>query len=153
MLSNRLLRMTTILVVVLLSRSAGAWRHQRGQKALVRFWATSTLVRGTWGLNQDIYLAELRFPKQHESVLMRLIDAYPNEWPPLSREVLVSQSGTELRIKRDSRCDLSFSRMQLRTAPGDPMAILPVRLGYSPHLQIIPSSSPLSLCCNPIFSA
>jgi hypothetical protein len=115
--------------------TAGAWPHRHGQKARVRFLATSTLIRGTWGQNEDTYLAQLLLPKQNEAVLVRLVDAYANEWPPLARAALTADAGTVLSVKRDAECDRPFGEMLLRTAPGDPMAILPERLGYRPPLD------------------
>lgn len=131
MISNSLARITTLILFIAVSASmAGAWPHKRGHKVQVRFVATSTLVRGTWGQNEDIYLAELSLSHDTESVLVRLIDAYPNEAPPLSREILMSDSGILLRVRRDSECDRPSAQMLLRTAPGDPMAILLERLEY-----------------------
>jgi hypothetical protein len=127
-----------VLFIAVSASMAGAWPHKHGHKVQVRFVATSTLVRGTWGQNEDTYLAELSLSHDTESVLVRLIDAYPNEAPPLSREVLTSQSGTALRVNRDSECDRPFAQTLLRTAPGDPMAILPGRLGYRPPMDLTP---------------
>lgn len=53
------------IVVVLTARTAGAWPHRQGHKARVQFVATSTLIRGTWGQNEDAYLVKLLFPKQN----------------------------------------------------------------------------------------
>lgn len=103
--------------------------------------ATGTLVRGTWGQNEDTYLAELSLSHDTESVLVRLIDTYPNEAPPLSREALMSPSGTVLRVSRDPQCDSLYGEMLLRTAPGDPMAILLERLEYQPQLSWTPQPS------------
>jgi len=146
-ISNSLARITTLVLFVAVSASmAGAWPHNHGHKVRVRFLATGTLVRGTWGQNEDTYLAELSLSHDTESVLVRLIDAYPNEAPPLSREVLTSQSGTALRVNRDSECDRPFARMLLRTAPGDLMAILPERHGYRPPMERLPASQTILPC-------
>lgn len=126
--------------------TAGAWPHRHGQKARVRFLATSTLIRGTWGPNEDTYLAQLLLPKQNETVLVRLVDAYPNEWPPLARDILRSDAGTLLAVKRDAECDRPFGEILLRTAPGDPMALLPERLGYQPLLDRTPASGTILPC-------
>jgi hypothetical protein len=122
--------------------TAGAWPHQRGQKAKVRFLASGTLVRGTWGLNEDTYLAEMHLRPGNESTLVRLIDDYPNEVPPISAVVLTSELGTILRVRRDSQCDSAYSQMLLRARPGDLTAILPVKLEYQPVLpeRIEPNS-------------
>lgn len=135
-----------VLVVTVFAASVNARPHRRALKARVRFKATSTLIRGTWGPNEDTYLAESRFSRADDPVLVRLVDAYANESPPLAREILTSDSGTVLHVMRDPRCDLSFGRMLMRTAPGDPMAILPERLGYQPHLARVPDSDELLPC-------
>lgn len=140
MLSTPTVRLAGIVIALVLSANvAGAWHRKRGEKVQIHFLATSTLIRNTWGQNEDTYLAQLLFPKQNEAVLVRLVDVYPNEWPPISRDVLISQSATPIRVKRDSGCDLPFSQMLLRTAPGDPLAILPERLRYVPVMDKMPA--------------
>ena len=126
--------------------TAGAWPHQQRQKARVRFLTTSTLIRGTWGPNEDTYLAQLLLPKENEAVLVHLVDAYPNEWPPLSRSVLTSDSRALLAVRRDEQCDRPFGQILLRTAPGDPMAILPERLDYQPQLDRTPAAGTILPC-------
>ncbi|MGH9607447.1 MAG: hypothetical protein ACRD3N_17295 [Terracidiphilus sp.] len=145
---NRASHIAAILLVAALNTStAGAWLHRRqSQKTRVRFLATGTLVRGTWGENEDTYLAQLLLPKQNEAVLVRLVDAYPNEWPPLAREVLTSDSGAVLAVRRDADCDRPFGEMLLRTAPGDPMAILPERLVYQPQMDRVPEAHTILPC-------
>ena len=133
--------MTVSLLIVVTCSTASAWTHKMGQKARVKFLATSTLIRGTFGPNEDTYLAELSLNKDSEHVLIRLIDAYPNEAPPLSREDLTAPSGITLRVRRDFECDRPYEQMITRTAPGDPMAILPVRLEFQPQLERAPSSN------------
>jgi hypothetical protein len=120
--------------------SADARARIRVQKAHVRFLATSTVVRGTWGYNQDIFLAELQPARHGELQLVRLIDEYPNCYPPLATEVLKSKYGTVFKVRRDSQCDLPFGKIQLRTTPGDPMAILNERLGYQPEMDRTPEA-------------
>ena len=136
----------TILAVALTVASAGAWPRRQGENVRVRFLATSTFFRTTRGPNEDIYLAELKFQKSGEEVLVRLIDAYPNQFAPLARAVLLSDSGTMLTVKRDMECDRQFGQILLRTAPGDPMAILPERLGYRPPLQRTPAPGAVLPC-------
>jgi hypothetical protein len=87
----------------------------------------------------------IAFPKD-ESVLVRLIDAYPNEAPPLPFATLTSESGTLLFVKRDVQCDRPFGELLLRTAPGDAMAILPERLGYQPQMIGTPNSDNVVPC-------
>lgn len=133
-------------VAVVATSPLNAWPHKHGQRAQVRFLATSTLIRGTWGQNEDTYLAQMILPRQNEAVLVRLVDAYPNETPPLSRAVLISDSGTVLRVQRDEGCDRRFGEFPLRTAPGDPMAILLEPLSYRPHLDHSPQPESLLPC-------
>ncbi len=135
-----------LMIAAMTPATAGAWPHRRGQKAHVHFLASSTLIRGTWGQNEDTYLAQLLLPKQNEAVLVRLVDAYPNEWPPLAREVLRSDAGAVLAVKRDAECDRPFGQILLRTAPGDPMVILPERLGYQPQFDRTPAAGTILPC-------
>lgn len=79
-------------------------------------------------------------------MLVRLIDEYPNGFPPLSTEVLTSDSGTVLKVRRDSRCDVAYGKVLLRTRPGDPMAILRERLGYQPVMDRIPEPDMIMPC-------
>jgi hypothetical protein len=133
---NRLSQTAAALwMITTIAVSAGAWPHKQGEKALVRFLATSTLFRTTRGTNEDAYLAEMKRPKKNERILVRLMDAYPNRFAPLSRAVLQSPSGTVLIVKRDIECDRPFGQILLRTAPGDPMAILPERMSYTPAME------------------
>ena len=132
---------------LLLAHLANAWPHRHsGKKARVHFLAESTLVRGNWGWNEDAYLAELRLPKQAELVLVRLVDSYPNEAPPLSYAVLTAESGASFHVKRDQECDRPFGTMPLRAAPGDLMAILPMRLSYQPKMDRMPESGAILPC-------
>jgi hypothetical protein len=141
LISASLIRILTVMAcIATVSASADARPRIRVQKAHVRFLATSTVVRGTWGYNQDIFLAELQPARHGELQLVRLIDEYPNLSPPLPAEVLTSPSGTVLKVKRDSQCDLPFGQVQLRTAPDDPMAILHERLSYQPEMGRTPGA-------------
>ena len=147
MLFNSLSRFASVAVVLATSAAtAGARPHKQGQKAQIRFLATSTLVRGTWGWNEDTYLAELRLTTGGEPLLVRLVDAYPNAAPPLPRTALTSTSGTVLSVRRDTECDFPYGQMILRTAPGDPMSILLERLGYWPQLTRTPAPNELLFC-------
>jgi hypothetical protein len=123
-----------------------AQAHTRAQKAHVHFLATSTVLRGSWGFNQDVFLVELRFAAHGEPVLARLIDEYPSLFPPLTAEVLSSPSETVFRVRRDAQCDLPYRKVLLRTAPGDPMAILPERLSYQPKLEKTPQPDEVLPC-------
>jgi hypothetical protein len=143
---NLLRTVTAIAVIAISVHSADARSRIRVQKAHVRFLAASTFVRGTWGYNQDIFLAELLSSRHGEPLLVRLIDEYPNTYPSLSADVLASQTGTALRVKRDSQCDSSYASMLLRTAPNDPRAILHERLGYTPQLAKTPEPDAILPC-------
>ena len=147
MISGLLARIVSIVVGIAISTTtAGAWPHKNGQKARVRFLATSTLIRGTFGRNEDTYLAELTFTREGDPHLVRLVDSYPNEAPPLARAALTSASGTTFKVRRDAECDRPFGQILLRTAPGDPMAILLERLGYRPQLLITPEPNEMLPC-------
>jgi hypothetical protein len=135
---------TASLLIVLTCSTALAWTRKKGQKAQVKFLATSTLIRGTWGPNEDTYLAELLTARGDESYLIRLVDAYPNEAPPLPLAALTSDKETCLRIQRDPECDKPYEQMLLRSAPGDPITIVLDRFEYRPQLSwILQSSSKL----------
>lgn len=123
---------------------AASYRHH--QRAHVRFVATSTLLRGAWGYNEDTYLAQIVLRKESEAVLVRLIDFYTSGWPPLSHETLTAEAGTTLAVERDQTCDSSFGEILLRTAPGDPMAILPEPLSYTPIMARTPDSATVLPC-------
>lgn len=145
-LKNRLKTSIVLAIAVMTASTAGAWPRRHGQKMRVRFLATSTLLRGTWGLNEDTYLAQVLFPKQNEAILARLVDSYPSEWPSLSRQLLTSDAGAFLALKRDAACDQPFSEILLRTPPGDLMAILPEPLGYQPALERPPAPGSVLPC-------
>jgi len=137
MVSDNILRITTIgiaLFTFVAPVAVGSRIHS--QKAHVRFLATGTIIRGNFGTNQDTYLAELT---DGDNLLIRLVDEYPNEYAPLSAEVLTLVSGTSMRVIRDTKCDRPYEQMLLRAAPGDPLAILLARLVYQPKLEVIPA--------------
>lgn len=142
---SRDVRVAAGLSLVMLVASAEARARSGPQKVRLRFDATGTLIRGTFGTNQDMYLAETASPGDN-GVLLQLIDEYPNEYPPLSVEVLKEASGAVLRVRRDSSCDAAYGQLVLRTAPGDPMAILPVKLAYIPHFDKVPEASTIVPC-------
>lgn len=147
MISNAVARIVSIVAIIAISATtAGAWPHKSGQKARVRFVATSTLIRGTWGQNEDTYLAQVLTAHGEEPYLIRLVDAYPNEAPPLSVAKLTSDSGTLLRVQRDPQCDRLYGEILLRTAPGDPMGILLEPLGYRPPMKSAVNSETMIPC-------
>jgi hypothetical protein len=118
-------------------------------KARVRFLATGTLIRGTQGSNQDQYLVEVAETPASEPIIARLLDDYPTYELPLPYETLTSPTGSVLKIRRDSRCEIPYSAMQLRTAPGDPMAIVRARLGYQPQFEKAPAPHTMLPCYRP----
>lgn len=147
MICSSITRIVSISTAIAIFVTAtAAWPHKQGQKANVRFLATGTIVRFTGAWNEDTYLAELQFAVGDEWILARLIDSYPNEAPPLSRGVLTSSSGTGIKVRRDTECDSPYGQMILRTAPGDPLAILPERLGYQPQRQKPPEADAILPC-------
>ena len=101
-------------------------------------------------MNEDAYLAEFVPTTGGESVLLRLVDEYPNAMALIFEDGRRLQTGTSLRIRRDELCDLPFAGMPLRTAPGDPMAILPVRLNYKPKLANSPPPDEILPCYRPV---
>jgi hypothetical protein len=145
--SVRLCRLAILIFGVTVSDfSASARTGVHTLKARVRFLATGTVVRRTWGLSQDVYLAELTPLVGVGSQLIRLIDEYNSASLTLSNAALVSSSGTTLKLWRDSRCDLAYGAMVLRAAPGDPLAILPERLGYQPQMDHLPAPTTILQC-------
>lgn len=110
-------------------------RRGKPERRTVVFLATGSLVRGTVGYNEDTYLAEFVPASGNDRMIIRLVDDYPNYAPPLSAEVLTSGTGTALKVKRDKECDVPYFAMPLRTAPGDPMAIIPEKLSFRPKLD------------------
>lgn len=147
MIRKWIVRISAVIVLVILPEIAIAKSpHPSAFKAHTRFLATSTCIRGTWGLNLDVYLAEIVPIKGSDPVLVRLIDEYRDLDPPLSVATLTSPTGTTLQVRRDQQCDMPYGRIPLRTAPGDPMAILHERLGYQPQLSKTPDSHEVLPC-------
>lgn len=134
------------LIVAISATSIEAWAHKPGQKALVRFLATSTVIHSAAGSNEDTYLAELTLAPQEVPLLARLIDSFPSAASPLSKEVLISPKGSVLRVVRDTSCDRPYSKIILRTAPGDPMAIMREPLSYQPPMDTIPAPDTILPC-------
>jgi hypothetical protein len=140
MLIRRVFMALAICAVALsIACAASAREGTHTTSARIRFLATSWVIRGTSGPNQDTYLAEMLPINTDPPFLIYLIDDYANEFPSISRETLVSQAGSVMRVRRDAQCDMLFRQINLRTAPGDPMAILPGRLGYQPQLDRQPN--------------
>jgi hypothetical protein len=101
----------------------------------VHFLATSTSLRSSIGESQDVYLAEIELPHSGgEIILARLLDEYPPYRIGIPPQVLGADKSHHIRLRRDRSCDRSYGIMPIRTAPGNPMAILPERLGFQPVL-------------------
>lgn len=105
-------------------------------KAEVRLLADSTIIRSSYGANEDVFLVELPLERdESEVVLARLIDRYPPSGAPISPEVLTTEQPITLQVHRDRRCDVAYRDMVLRTRPGDPFALLPKKLVFEPALS------------------
>lgn len=127
------------IIVILMSSPMPALGVTRAGKEIVRtnvrFLATSTSIRSSWAGNQDVYLVQIELPgRAKQATLARLVDEYPSYRAAIPSEVLMSSSATSFRLERDRGCDITYGLMLLRTAPGDPMAIMPERLSFQPAL-------------------
>jgi len=140
--------MAAPLILAVFPYPAEAKTH-RVLKARVRFLATGSLIRGTWGSNQDQYLIEVTENPTSEPVLARLFDDYATYQLPLSHDTLTSPTGSVLKVRRDPRCDIPYSAMQLRAPPGDPLAIAREMLGYQPKLNKVVPSDAMLPCYRP----
>jgi hypothetical protein len=141
------LRVAVVVTFSILSGIAAAKTPRiRPLKAHVHFFATGACVRGTLGGNQDTYLAEIVPQSGADPVLARLIDEFLTYQSPISVEALTVPDGTILRIRRDTQCDLPYGQIPLRTAPGDPMAIVRAKLHYQPHLVRTPTQDEVLPC-------
>jgi hypothetical protein len=140
MVGKSILHAGTVLLVLIIVSGAAGQRHAHVLKAQVHFLATSTSVHSGEGQNQDIYLIELMGSAPGgRPTFARLVDEYPSYRAALARSTLVSESSRVFRLRRDPDCDGLITQMPLRTAPGDPAAVLPERLDYRPDL---PSAVP-----------
>ena len=122
--------------------------HDRPVRMKVLFVATSTSIRSSGGGgNQDVYLVELQPPRHPgHMVLARLVDNYADYASPIPRQILTSARPDILPLRRERKCDLPFEDIPLRTAPGDPRAILPMPLGFHSSLPVQPSPLQTVLC-------
>ncbi|HEX4037748.1 MAG TPA: hypothetical protein VHX37_06795 [Acidobacteriaceae bacterium] len=117
-------------LLMLITAAGSAMSHVHVVKVRVRFLATSTSVHSGVGESQDVYLVELPADTFGENpILARLVDDYSPAQTAFSPKAL-SGDGLILRIRRDESCDTTLADMPLRTAPGDPLAILPERFGF-----------------------
>jgi len=142
-----ILCITPLLALAVLPQASEAKSNQV-LKVKVRFLATGTLTRGTCGSNQDQYLVEVAETPESEPILARLIDEYAPYQFPLSYDTLTSQSGLVMKIRRDSRCEIPYASMPLRTAPGDPLATVH-ESGYHPQLSKTPKPDAVLPCYRP----
>ena len=143
------LRATTAgLSLAMFVATSQAGSRMKAQKAHVRFLATGTLIRGTWGPNEDTYLVEVAEGTSQLVTyrLVTLIDEYANKAPPLSTEVLTSPTGLNLRLRRDSQCDRPYSQLVFRAAPGDLIALIRGKLAYAPKLNKVPQPGEVVPC-------
>lgn len=125
---------------------ASPGRREQIVRAQIHFLAESTLWRTTAGQNEDSYLADLSSRAKSGECLIRLVDTYPAFAPPLSGDLLKSERGATLRVRRDPDCDIRYGHLLLRAAPGDLIGILPVKLIYSPKLDSDPGPSAIIPC-------
>lgn len=140
-------RLIALLAMLAASANIAAARdHRQVQRLRVRFLATGSEIHGTWGMNEDDFLASKVSRDGTEGQLIFLVDEYVSGTLSLSRDVLTSESGTVLRLKRDTMCDRPFGQIPLRAAPGDPLAILPISLQYDPQLPKPPDSNEVIAC-------
>ena len=103
-------------------------------KYFVRFIASSTLVRAAWGGNQDVYLVELKNRPDDTPFLVKLVDEYPGYESAIPRSLLVSDGTSRIKVRRDPECDVRYGDMPKRASPGDPAAVYPVPMTFSPRL-------------------
>lgn len=115
-------------------------------KAQVHFLATSATIRGGTGSSLDIYLVDISLNAGSDPFLARLIDEPLTYQLPIPVSQLTSAAGTKLKIRRDPQCDMPYAKMPLRTAPGDPMAIMLVKLHYQPQLLKTPAPDEVLPC-------
>lgn len=133
-------------ISILFAESIHSWARKGGIQAQIRFVASSTFVRGTWGLNEDTYLVELRNSRSGSAFLALLIDTYPNEAPPIPYDVVTANKETAIRVRRNTKCDRQFGDIQLRSAPGDRSTLLPEKLIYKLQISIEPARDAIIPC-------
>jgi hypothetical protein len=128
------IRLLCVLLFLTAANLGLAERHRaKAVKAEVRFVATSSSIRSAFGASEDSYLVFVSFPRAgDEQTLARLVDQYPEYRAPVAREALMSPTARPVMLIRDRECDEALDQMPLRTAPGDPLAVLPEPLGYRP---------------------
>lgn len=144
--SYRFAWLGSITLLALITPPMASARLPKHIPAQVRFLATSTSTRSSFGENYDVYLIEIKRPDGRVSKFARLEDIYPPYQSALPQTILKSSGWVPLKVKRDRGCDVAYGEMPLRTAPGDPAAILPERLGYHPRLTKLPDANAVLPC-------
>ncbi len=113
-----------------------------GNKAGVRFVAQSMSFRTTWAYSEDVYLVEIHPSKNGQPYYGKLLDAYQGLGRPLPLQMVTSKSPITMKIARDSSCDVRYGNMLIRSAPGDPVALLPGKFTYeSSETKSIPKDT------------
>ena len=93
-----------LVIVAMTAATAEARSRRQDHEAQIRFLAASTLIRETWGQNEDAYLAQVLAAHGGESYLIRLVDTYPNEAPPLSRTAInLAAVARDLIVEQERR--------------------------------------------------
>lgn len=136
----------SLILLALITPSMASAKSRKYILARVRFLATSTVAHSSFGENHDVYLIEIDLPNESGTELARLEDIYPPYKSALRDAILRSSGSVRLKIKRDHSCDIAFGSMPLRTAPGNPSAILPERLGFHPYLAKAPNPKDVLPC-------
>ena len=127
------------------ARASGPSTHS--SRALVCFVATSTSIHDSYSGSEDVFLAEAQIGRNTTPpILIKLVDQYPVYRVPISPQILRSTTGTWLHLRRDPECDVSFFEMPLRTAPGDPTAILAEPLVFRPQLPLSTTPDAILSC-------
>ena len=136
----------SIVLLALIATPLASAKSPKYMRAHVRFLATSTSTRSSIGENYDVYLIKIKTADGPGPEFARLEDIYPPYQTALPEAILRSSGWVQLKVKRDRNCDVAFGEMPLRTAPGDPSAILNERLGYRPHLTEPPGAAQVLPC-------
>lgn len=137
-----------LLPLLCAASSQGKTEKIRPEKVNVTLVARSTASHISWGKSQDVYLAQMTDVATVGAVpsWIKLVDEYPGMVGPLVRGVSNEPKELSLRVVRDTQCDVPLGQIPLRTAPGDSMAIMEMRLGYTPTRSDMPTATDLIPC-------
>jgi hypothetical protein len=106
---------------------------RRAIKTGVRYLATSTSFHSGVSESEDVYLVQINLlGSGGEVASARLVDEYPPYRAAIPSAILESAAGGKLMLRRDRGCDITFGWMPMRTAPGDPTAVIAEPLEDSP---------------------